>query len=434
MKSFWSNFLIAANLMSVRLGRNVITILLLTAGFLLSGMTLICANISDYDRIEYKRHCDISRTGCMANENEGGDLYRDPQAIDFEERVDLFCRRQPYQKFYNRLKGSGLVEKCGQYSIIGTRDVDKDIVKIQAGHQIGGYAEMGCVEYTDVQRDVFDIYDIRLDTKVDREEWGDDGIILGSGFREKYSEVEYIYCKGEKRRLLGFVEEGQKLPFEEIAHKGGTALTGLYNLDYAFFLLVPEDFYSGFEIHFRLAEGVTKEEFRSRISEMAKEEHADIRFNYFLDEHLAELERTNIDMLGYINEFAVFILAIITLNCIFVKVHSIFDNRRLYGILYSSGMSMNQINFLFVIENGVILLFSLIAAYLCLYHGLYLFCDYFGAQSPHLIIGLVRRVLLSRVFWQEFLICLLMVGVTSGIPMAVFSRLSPLSLMRDFYE
>ena len=93
MKSFWSNFLIAANLMSVRLGRNVITILLLTAGFLLSGMTLICANISDYDRIEYKRHCDISRTGCMANENEGGDLYRDPQAIDFEERVDLFCRR-----------------------------------------------------------------------------------------------------------------------------------------------------------------------------------------------------------------------------------------------------------------------------------------------------------------------------------------------------
>lgn len=427
MKSLLSNILIAIDLMSCKLVRNLITVLLLIAGFVLCGMTLICVNISDYDRIEYNKQCDITRTGCMANDNVEEPIYNS------DERIDLL-KQQPYQQFYNNLKKSGFVEKCAQYSILGHREVDKDIIKIQEGHQIENYAGMGCVECIFTQKDIFDIYNIKIEPKVNREDWCADGIIMGNKFREKYGDVEYINYMGKKCKLLGFVEDNQKLSFEEIAYEDGTALTALYNLDYAFFQLVSEDSYSGHEIHFRLAKGVTKDEFQNKANEMAKKDKATIVSMYFIDDHLAEFKKYNLEILGNITEFAIALLVGITLICIVVKVESILCNKKLYGILYSSGLTTNQINSLFVFENFIILFFSLIVAYLCLYNGIYIFTDYFGQQAARLLVNVVKSVLVSKVFLQEFLICFSMVIITSGIPMIVFSNLSPLSMMKDFYE
>lgn len=438
MKSLFANFLITMDLISCRLGKSLLVVLLLTIGFLLSGMTLLCVNITDYDRIQYQKKCDISRTGCMANENGISYEMPDTSQLDYEKTVDLLTRQQPHQQFYNQLKRSGLLEKCAQYSIlgntIGNSDENQDIVNFQADHQISHYANMGYVEYIQAQKDIFDIYGIKVEAKVKPEDWHAYDIILGSKFKEKYKNVEYIDFKEEKHRLLGFTEANQKLPFEQIAYKDGTALTGLYNLDYAFFQLYPEDTYSGREIHFRLAKGVSREEFKNKAEEMAAEKNATIETTYFIDDHLAELKENNLDILGPIDEFAVVLLLGISLICIFAKVYSILGNKRLYGILYSSGLSTNQINSLFVIENVTILLFSLILAYLCLYHGIYIFCSIFGAQQPQLIVDVVKSVLVSKVFLQEFLICFSMIVLASGIPMIIFSHLSPLSMMRDFYE
>lgn len=435
MKSLFANFLITMDLISCRLGKSLVTVLLLTLGFLLSGMTLLSVNIADYDHIQYQKKCDIARTGCMANEN--GDSFEETdtsQIDDYEKKKDLLLRKQPYQQFYNQLKQSGLLEKCAQYSILGNRKADREFINIQAGHQINGYAAKGAVECIEAQKDIFDIYDIKLETKVKPKDWNTYDIILGSQFQKKYKNIEYIDFKEEKHRLLGFTKPGQTLPFEDIAHKDGTALTGLYNLDYAFFQIVPEDTYSGFELHYRLAKGLSREEFQHKAQDMAKEKNATIETMYFIDDHLAELKQTNLDILGPVNEFAIILLIGITLICIFTKVHSILGNKRLYGILYSSGLSTNQINSLFVIENVIILLFSLILACLCLYHGIYLFCSYYGAENPDVIVDVVKSVLVSKVFLQEFLICFSMIVLTSGIPMIMFSHLSPLSMMRDFYE
>ncbi len=411
----------------------MVTMLLFLAGFVLAGMTLICVNITEYDRIEYNKRCDITRTGCMLNDNVGGFEPDTSGITDYEKKIDMLLREQPFQRFYNRLKKSGLVEKCAQYSILGNPEVDEDIVRFQQGHQINNYAKSDCVEVTHVQKDLFDLYDIKVESKVDRDDWCTDGIILGYRFKEKYEDIEYINFLGKKCKLLGFLKENQKLSFEEVAHKDGIALTGLYNLDYAFFHLYPEDAYTGVELHFRLAQGVTREEFRKKAKEMAKEEEATIETLYFMDEHLSELKKGNIDILGYINEFAVGLLLGVTLICIFFKVHSILRNKKIYGIFYSSGLSTHQINALFVIENVIILFISLIMAYLCLYHGIFYFCEFFGSV-PHLIVDVVKSVLVSKVFVQEFLLCCAMIIVTSGIPILLFSRLSPLSMMRDFYE
>ena len=435
MKSLFSNFLITLDLIICKPRKSLMTVLMLMLGFVLSGMTLICVNITNYDRIEYQKKFDIARTGCMANASmDGFELEDTSQIEDYEKKMDLILRQQPHQQFYNQLKQSDLIEKCAQYTILGNPKINQDIVNFQAGHQIEAYANKGCVEYIQAQKDIFDIYDIKIDAKVKPEDWRAYDIILGSKFKEKYKNVEYIDFKQEKHRLLGFTEANQKLPFEEIAMEGGTALTGLYNLDYAFFQIYPEDTYQGHEIHFRLAKGISREEFKNKAVDMAKEKHATIETMYFIDDHLSELKETNLDILGPINEFAVVLLLGITLICIFAKVHSILENKRLYGILYSSGLSTNQINSLFVIENVTILLFSLVLACLCLYHGIYLFCSYFGAQAPHLIVDVVKSILVSKVFLQEFLICFSMIVVTSGIPMIIFSHLSPLSMMRDFYE
>lgn len=429
MKALWNNTLIALNLMSCRLVRKLIIALLLIVGFILCGMTLLCINISDYDSIEYRKQCDITRTGCMANDNEE-ELSYNPD--DPDEKIDL-TRQQPYEQFYNDLKKSGLVEKCAQYSIFGNRYVDKDIVRIQEGHQIADYAVHGCVEFIYAQKDIFDIYNIKINPKVAREDWDSHGVILGSKFREKYGNAEYIYFQEEKRKLLGFVADDQKLSFEEVAFRDDVSLTGLYNLDYAFFYLTPEDFYTGYEIHFRLAKDVTREEFREKVRELAKKHKTVINSMFFMDEHLSKLRKNNIAILGSITSYAIILLIGITLICIAGKVHSIFNNKKLYGILYSSGLSANQINFLFVIENAIMLLFSLLIACLCLHKGIYIFCGYFG-QAPHLIVDVVDSILVSKVYLQEALICLSMIIITSGIPMIVFSKLTPLSMMRDFYE
>lgn len=434
MKALLANFLITIDLINCKLGRSLIIILLLTVGFVLSGMTLLCVNITEYDQIEYQKQCDITRTGYMSNDNED-DFEPDTSNVDDpEKRKELLLSQQPYQQFYNQLKKSGLVEKCAQYSILGNPTADQNIIKIQEGHQINEYAEMGNVEYIQAQKDIFDIYNINVETKVDREDWCIDGIILGSKFKEKYGNKEYINFKKKDCKLLGFVKENQKLSFEAIARQGGTALTGLYNLDYAFIQLVSENTYSGFEIHFRLAKGISRDEFKNKVMEMATEENATINTMYFIDDHLSELKKTNMEILGSINQYAIILLAGITMICIFAKVYSILGNKRLYGILYSSGLSTNQINSLFVIENATVMLFSLILAYLCLYYGIYIFCRCFGTQAPHLIVDVVKSVLISKVFLQEFLICFSMIVLTSGIPMIIFSHLSPLSMMRDFYE
>lgn len=422
MKSLLANITMTMDLMSCKIIRNFFTILVLIIGFLSCGMTLICVNVSDYDTVEYNKKCDISRTGCMAND----DVYISEEVEDYG--------KLPYKQFYNRLKKSGLVEKCAQYSILGNPDVDPEIIRIQEGHQIGEHANMGDVEFIYVQKDIFDIYDVKMELKIPKEDWNEEGVFLGSKFKEKYDDADYIDFKGGKRKILGFIKENQTLPFEEIAYEDGTALTGLYKLDYAFFYLTAEDFYTGYEIHFRLADGVTREEFIDEVHQMAEEEETLIRSLYFIDDHLAELKKGNVEMLGSIVDFAIVILVVIALICISVKVHSIFSNKKLYGILYSSGLSTNQINSLFAIENTIVLFFSLIVAYLCLYHGIYIFCGFFGKQAPHLIIEVVKSILVSKVFLQECLICLAMVIITSVIPMIVFSRLSPLSMMRDFYE
>lgn len=438
MKSLFNHFLITIDLILCKPGKTLMTVLLLTLGFILSGMVLICVNITDYDRIQYQKKCgDIARTGYMQNSFMEGFVITDTSQLDRETTMDLITRKLPHQQFYNQLKqlkNSGLIEKCAQYSILGNPHVDRYFVNLQTGHQINGYSKKGCVEYIQAQKDIFDIYDIKIDAKVKPENWHAYDIILGSKFKEKYKNVDYIDFKQEKHRLLGFIKTGQTLPFEEIALEGGTALTGLYNLDYAFFQIYPEDTYQGHEIHFRLAKGVNREEFKDKAADMAAEKHATIDTMYFIDEHLAELKETNLDILGPINEFAIVLLIGVTLICICTKVYSILGNKRLYGILYSSGLSTNQINSLFVTENVTILLFSLILAYLCLYHGIYLFCDYFGAQAPQLIVDVVKSILVSKVFLQESLICFSMIAVASGIPMIIFSQLSPLSMMRDFYE
>lgn len=439
MKALLANILMTVDLISCRLIKTFVTVLLFIVGFVLAGMTLLCVDISKYDRIEYGKRCDIARTGCMYNgdmpDENGEEITVDTSGItDYEEKLDLLLRQQPYQRFYNQLKQSGLVEKCAQYVAFAASEVDKDIVKIQEKNRAQEYLESGSVEYINVQKDLFDLYDIKVETKVDRKDWCEGGIILGSQFKEKYHDAEEIYFQGKQCKLLGFLEKGQQLAFEDIAHEEDITLTSLHNLDYAFMRLFPEDAYTGTEIHFRLAEGVTKEEFRKKAAEMAKAEFATVESMYFIDEHLDRMEKSNMDVLGNIKEYAVALLAGVALICVLVKVYSILGKKRLYGIFYSSGLSTNQINALFVIENMILLLFSLLVAFLCLYQGLNYFCAMIGTQELSLVIDVVRSVLVSKVFVQEFLICCAMIIVTSGIPMLIFSRLSPLSMMRDFYE
>lgn len=439
MKAMLANILMAVDLISCRLIKAFVTVLLYIVGFVLAGMTLLCVNISKYDRIEYEKRCDITRTGCMFNgdmpDENGEEIILDTSGItDYEEKLDLALRQQPYQRFYNQLKQSGLVEKCAQYTALANSDVEQDIVKIQEKNQAQEYLGNGDVEFINVQKDLFDLYDIKVEAKIDRKYWCEDGIILGSQFKEKYNDIEEIYFQGKRCKLLGFLEKGQKLSFEDIAHEGDMTLTSLYNLDYAFMRLFPEDAYQGTEIHFRLAEGVSREEFREKAAEMAKAERATIESMYFIDEHIDRLEKSNMDILGHIKDYAVVLLVGVALICILVKVYSILGKKRLYGIFYSSGLSTNQINSLFVIENMILLFFSLLVAFLCLYQGLHYFCAMIGTQAPYLVIDVVRSVLVSKVFVQEFLICCAMIIVTSGIPMLIFSRLSPLSMMRDFYE
>lgn len=439
MKAMLANILMTVDLMSCRLIKTFVTVLLYIVGFVLAGMTLLCLNISKYDRIEYGKRCDITRTGCMVNsdmlDENGEEITEDTSGItDFEEKLDVLLRQQPHQRFYNQLKQSGLVEKCAQYSALGSPDVDQDIVKVQEENQAQEYLGKGSVEFIYVQRDLFDLYDIKVEAKVDPKDWCEDGIILGNQFKEKYHDAEEIYFRGKQCKLLGFLEQGQKLSFEDIAYQGEMTLTSLYNLDYAFMQLYPEDAYTSTEIHFRLAEGVTREEFREKAAEMAKAERATIESMYFIDEHLDRLEKSNREILGHIKDYGIALLVGVAVVCILVKIYSILGKKRLYGIFYSSGLSTSQINSLFVIENMILLFFSLLVAFLCLYQGLNYFCSVIGTQQSYLVIDVVRSVLISKVFVQEFLLCCAMIIVTSGIPMLLFSRLSPLSMMRDFYE
>ena len=159
MKSLLANILMTVDLMSCRLIKTFVTVLLYIVGFVLAGMTLLCVNISQYDRIEYGKRCEITRTGCMFNldmpDENGEELILDTSGItDFEEKVDLALRQQPYQRFYNQLKQSGLVEKCAQYTALANSDVDQDIVKVQEKNQAQEYLGSGDVEYINVQKDL----------------------------------------------------------------------------------------------------------------------------------------------------------------------------------------------------------------------------------------------------------------------------------------
>lgn len=424
MGKILSNIRISLGIMKCNFVTKLLTFCLMMAGFVLAGMTLISVNISDYDKIQYQKKCDIKRTGVMRCENSDEEL---------KPGMDLLSGR-PHQRFWDHLKKSGLVEKCAQYTILGREDVDQKLVKMQEGHQISQYAAINCVEAIYAQRDIFDIYGIEIDCKVPVQDWENDGVLLGSQFKSEYENEKEVYFYGKKCPILGFIKKDQKLSFERIAYEGGTALTGLYNLDYSFFRIVADNVYQGYDIHYKLADHVSRQQFQKDIDKMAKKYHTTIISQFFLDQHLADLKKENIKILGKVTGFAVVLLVGVMLLCIISKIMTFFLNKSLYGILYSSGLTTNQVNTTFIFENFIIMGAALILAFYWLYYGINFFCEYYGNVPAYLIVDVVKSILVSKVFVQEFLLYVFIAVITSLIPMAVFSGLTPLSMMRGFYE
>lgn len=430
MRAFIAIVQLALNMMTTRLGKTFCMMLILTGGFVLCGISLLSMNIADYESIQLKQICDSSRTGFLSNDN-AEEFLLDENAT-YEERVEALTKKQPHHQFYNRLKESGIVELCGQVSELSNPEVDKNIPRIQAEHSMDTSDQRGCT-FSYVQKDILALYDVDIEKKVDETDWMVGGIFLGWGFKEEYGNAEFLDFKGEQRKILGFIKPNQKFLVEDVAYPDGVSLSGLHDLDYTVMYLEEEDRYSTNTIHFRLAKGVSRDEFVKKVEEISKETDSEIIKLQFVDEYLEELKRDNIDMLGSIISYAKLVLGIILVLTILGKTLSITLNKRMYGVFYSSGLTTNQINSIFLIDNIVTIFLPFIVACFTLYYGAYTFCDNF-ASYPGMILEMVRSVLLSRVIIQELFICVGMVVIATVIPAAIFSRVSPLTMMRDFYE
>lgn len=408
-------------------GKKILFFILFTAGFILCGMTLICINISEYDRIQYKKQCDIYRTGCMLS----GDM---DSAGDNIKGMDIFSKH-PFQKFYNKLKKSGLVEKCAQYTILGNSAVDESVVKHQAGHQLADYAEtFDSAEVTYAQKDIFDIYGIKIHKRDKNSKIKTGDIVLGYNLNKYFKDADVINFRDQNRRIYGYMEKGAELSFEDMAYPDGVVLTGLYDLGYSFFYIMDENMYNSDGIHFRISGNVGRKEFKSKVKKLAADNETIIRSFYFMDERLDKLKKDNMNILGKVSEYAFFIFSSVILICAVFKIYEIIRNKRYYGILYASGMTGIQIEWIIIAENLIIILASFLTGTAVLYKALPIFCSYFGTGTFGFIFCVIKSVFIHRVLIEEFLLFMAVAAISSLIPAVYFSKISVRSMMKDFYE
>ena len=408
-------------MLSHKLVKNILLILLLTAGIIFCGMTWLCLDISGYDKSIYESKCNIERTGFMSN---------DMDLSGFSGKVDI--KNLPTAKFYNALKSSGLTKKCGQYYLLGHADIDRKYVSFQKGHSLNPYGKQNCIEATYMQKDILDILDLQYDPVDSSPGLVEYGILLGWAYKEKFGNQTYITFKGKKCPVIGYLKKDEQLPYQDILISE-PAMSEFYNANYSFVQIIPDDWYQGFTVNYILADGITFSQFQTEVKKIARKYNVTVEKNTLLRDHITKHTKENIHEMGSLIPLSITLILGVMLLIIVAEVSSIFSSSNLYGIFYSVGMSKSKIACSIILENMMIIMLSYIISCVVLYNGLYLFAQYY-CEDFRFAYTLIRRIFSQQIILQQLLVSVLLIVITSIVPICFFSKCTPVTLMKRFYK
>lgn len=406
--------ILAMKMISGKLLKNFIFFLWMVAGFVLAGIALTVANMNSFDEMQFHKICDVQRTGYLFVE----------ESEKYEDEVAFF-------------EGIGLapeVEKVGEFVNLGG-ELGEELAKIQMGHQYTNlYGGADMVECTCIDKDVFDIFHINLSLRENLGTYQNE-IILGHQYQKKYQNTDSIKLEDTEYKILGFIDKNEKWLSEDVAYSDIPEITSFVNTDYMVFVpVMPEEKSQCTNTsYYKLAKGVTQAQFEKTVQKIAEKNKVKVSV-HALDEYIETVKEKNETMLKALVKYSLYLLgAVLFIICV-LKVYSLFGNKRQYGVLYTSGLTSRQIVTLICLENCFMFAFALVAAFLLLWNFVTL-CQNTGyLLRGEVINGVIREILYSRVFVQEFLLCVIMTVISSVIPSVVFCKISPLSMMRDYNE
>lgn len=396
---------ITLNMLLAKLLKNFVILLFLAAAFILIGASLIVFNFKDYDEMELAKLCDIDKTGYIYFNDE------------FES-----TREEEY-KFYDAVKQSRYVTCIGDNSMSYIEEEDSVVTDIQAGHQ---EISEGVIETACLDKEMLQIFNLDVDYNESKEL---PGLILGYEFRGALGNQKTLRCDGTEYPILGFTTGKTKWISDEMGSNSLPDITGLVDTGYMCFYVDEAGERMTDRSWFQLSDAENYTLFKKETEELAKECHVPAVV-CSLQDYLKLEEERNEAVFAELIDYAQKAMGVIILFLILIKLYSFWGNKRQYGIMYSSGMTAERITATLWAENIILFFLAMIIAYVFLWNG-------FGLINQigyGVLEGVIQGLLWNRVFQQEFFVIFLCCILVSVVPAFVFNRITPISMVKDFYE
>lgn len=398
---------ITINMILAKLLRNFVILLFLAATFVLIGASLLVLNFKDYDEMELAKLCDIDKTGYIYFNDE------------FES-----TREQEYQ-FYDAVRKTDYINCIGD-SLISYLEEEKPVISVLQVGQQDGFLPEGAIETTCLDKEMLQIFDMDIEYNGTHEL---PGLILGYEYRDVLKNQKTLRCDGTEYPIIGFTTSKTKWISDEMGSNSLPDITGLVDTGYMCFHIDEAGERMTDGSWFQLSDAGDYDLFKKEAEKLAKEYHVPAVICSLRDYIKLEEER-NEAVFTELAAYAQKAIVVIIVFLILIKLYSFWGNKRQYGIMYSSGMTAGRITATLWAENIILFFLAMIVAFVFLWNGF----GVINQMGYGVLEGVIQSLLLYRVFLQEFFVVSLCCMLVSMVPAFVFNRITPLSMVKDFYE
>ncbi len=422
ISKLYGNILIAVNILFGSLLKNLFFILLCITGMIATGMSLIIININEYDIRMIKSKCDYTKTGFVFYDDLKLD---DDKKYSEEEFYDKVYGRQ--FRLFSELANKNIINYYGTSFDISQED-SGILQKLQKGH-IGSDSELNEVVIKGIDCDLLKIFNYKITWKNKK---AASGLILGHNYYDKLKSKKTVQLGDKEYNILGFFKKNEKWFESDFTPASAPELTAFQSTDYFIAFIDKNDtnIHTG-NVAIEKNNNVSWREMKKQAEIIAKKNNLKIKVTTISD-YASDMKKNNYKLLNKLLKYSIIIMFLALVIIVFFQIYSMIFNKRLYGILYTSGLETNQIGFIIFLQNAILIFISYIISSLALWSGTLLFSNYYYDSNGQLINSIISEIVVNNVIMEMFIVSFLLCILTTIFPLAVFSKTTPLSMIKSF--
>lgn len=254
-------------------------------------------------------------------------------------------------------------------------------------------------------------------------------LVLGNAYKDIPVGSEYVKVLGDDFEahfvVAGILEKDEEFVETSIVKPSESEFI---NCDYEIFIMYPmEDYqYSRPYVSYAIDENHTVEEIHNEIIRIA-DKHGIARedISFLNAEKSLEISNEPIEYaMGMILEIFIIITVATVLVSICIQTVTIIDSMNMYGIMYANGARRKDVEIMIILENIVKTIIAIITAYV--------FARWYYGMSFDESVNFTTEltVLNGVVIYQVIGIALLIMAVSTIVPLIIINRNTPSKLIR----